>query len=101
VVPAESVRLVVFDVPKVAVSVGTVVGLQLLPVLKSLLPGLLSQVALCAHIEPEGTVAKAMANANIGARILRLSLKVLSLIAEDARMSHAKMLTLPKRIVTI
>lgn len=45
---AENVRLVRFEVPKKAVPVGTVPELQLEPVLKLLLPGLVFHVASCA-----------------------------------------------------
>ena len=52
VLGAENDRLVVLDVPKEAVPVGTVVaGLQLAAVLKSPEPGLASQVASCARAE--------------------------------------------------
>src|ERR1700729_4190788 len=47
-VPVADVRLVVADVLKNAVPVGTVAGFQLLEVLKSAEPGLASQVASCA-----------------------------------------------------
>jgi hypothetical protein len=44
----ENVMVVVLDTPKMAVSVGTAAGVQLVPVLKSPDPGLRSQVAFCA-----------------------------------------------------
>ena len=46
---AENDRLVVVDVPKKAVPVGTAAGVQLAAVLKSPLPGAASQVASCAR----------------------------------------------------
>ncbi|OKO84728.1 hypothetical protein AC629_20685 [Bradyrhizobium sp. NAS80.1] len=50
VLKAENDRLVVLDVPKKAVPVGTVAGLQLAAALKSAEPGLASQVASCACV---------------------------------------------------
>jgi hypothetical protein len=47
-VAAEIVKLVVFDAPKEAVPVGTVAGVQFPPVLKSPVPGEVSQVAFWA-----------------------------------------------------
>jgi hypothetical protein len=45
VLGAENVRLLILDVPKKAVTAGTVVGVQLLALLKLLLTGTVSQVA--------------------------------------------------------
>jgi hypothetical protein len=53
---------VVFDVPKNAVPVGTVAGVQLLAVLKFFEPGLGSQVAswACAGMPPSNAAAAAV-----------------------------------------
>jgi hypothetical protein len=59
VVGLENVRLVVFDVPKKAVPVGTVAGVQLAAVSKSFVPGVASQVASCARAAPGKSAAAA------------------------------------------
>ena len=65
------------DVPKKAVPVGTVAGVQLAPVLKSPEPGLASQVASCAW---DGVAGRIQTNAsaddvNTAARRRRVAAK--------------------------
>jgi len=56
---AENVRLVMLDVSKEAVPVGTVAGFQLLLLLKMLSAGTASQVAFCARATPGSSAATA------------------------------------------
>jgi hypothetical protein len=69
VVLAENDRLVVVDVPKNAVPVGTVAGVQLVAVLKLPEPGLSSHVASCACADAAASKAAAAVVANKYARI--------------------------------
>ena len=59
VVLAENDRAVVLDVPKKAVPVGTVAGVQLVAVLKTFVAGAASQVAFCARATPGSSAATA------------------------------------------
>jgi hypothetical protein len=90
-VGVENVKPVMLDVPKKAVSIGTAAGLQLLFVLKSLLPGLLSQVALCAQVGPDARMTAAKANSATLAALWR-GFCGASVIVEDTWMSRANVL---------